>query len=403
MGDSKPTLEVVLAENRSAAHGQSQGSLFNVGRRLFRAVGTLFPDREYGRDIRAAVVLLDSLGTNINETVYVAAERGYDTQPYGRVVPLRETMSQYPILTGKHQYYEDAAKAEGAFAEISHDHQTESALAVPLWTPDSNMFGSLCIEGISGANGHFGEELAKPIQRIADLGALAIFYASQATVDAVTGLYSRRKLNEQLVREYQDAITRGKPLSVIMMDVDNFKSYNDHHGHLAGDKVLRFIGNTISEHFPNRFAGRYGGEEYVVLMPTEREDAIDHAELFRKKLERKSRDAGYNNGITASFGVASIDQIEAWLEYFGIEMSDDPRMRASKALDIADSAMYVGKGKDVQFWDGSGWSMEPLEVKKNRTVQWLSGNNIEPANDAAIRMVMRGKETPKPTFFKLAT
>lgn len=405
MTDSRPTIETVLAENRSTRHsGASQGSLFHVGSALFKAAHINFPGRQISKDVRYAVVLVDSLRDDNASHVYVAAERGYDRPVYGSVVPAERTMSGIAIQSGEPVFFANAEEAGDHFYELQEDRRTASALAIPLFTPEGNTFGALTIEGIKGEQGEFGREIIEPMRQVAGLGALAIFYFSQATLDSTTGLYSRRRLNQELVQRVGEAERRHQDLSLVMLDVDNFKAFNDTHGHLAGDEVLRFVGDTITAHFPDRFAGRYGGEEYIVILPKPLGDALDNAELFRRKLERDSEKMGYDGSITASIGVASIDQIDLWMEYLGLSDGKmDSRARAGKLVDIADSAMYVGKGKDVHFWEDTVWTPESLAAKKNRVVHWVAPPAqlpLIPTPDTYTRMVRRGKP-PREIFFRV--
>ena len=87
--------------------------------------------------------------------------------------------------------------------------------------------------------------------------------------DALTGLANRRVFEAALVRLWQDAFLLGRPLSLIIVDVDHFKSFNDTFGHLYGDKVLARIGKLLAESLRRRddLAARFGGEEFVILLP----------------------------------------------------------------------------------------------------------------------------------------
>ena len=132
--------------------------------------------------------------------------------------------------------------------------------------------------------------------------------ASQATTDSLTGLANRWTFDEELALEWRRAERVGDPLALILLDIDNFKTINDTHGHQAGDEVLRQVGEVLAASVRQvDLAARYGGEEFAVIVPeTDFDGALDLAERLRKDLE--SREIELPNGtrlsVTASFGAA---------------------------------------------------------------------------------------------------
>jgi len=88
-------------------------------------------------------------------------------------------------------------------------------------------------------------------------------------VDGLTGLSNRRYFNEYIEIEWREAIRTGEPISLLMVDIDHFKQYNDTYGHLAGDEVLKTVAQTVMRSFrgPKDLAARFGGEEFVVIIP----------------------------------------------------------------------------------------------------------------------------------------
>lgn len=130
-----------------------------------------------------------------------------------------------------------------------------------------------------------------------------------STKDSLTGLYIHRYLKQRLDEEVIRAEQGGLPLSIIMMDIDHFKDYNDKYGHSAGDKVLLGIAEIIRNRVKNGYIiARYGGEEFVMLLPnTERERAREIAEDVRKAvslcpftLRRKETRVTISAGVAAS-------------------------------------------------------------------------------------------------------
>jgi diguanylate cyclase (GGDEF)-like protein len=99
----------------------------------------------------------------------------------------------------------------------------------------------------------------------------------QASRDGLTGLYNRRWMDSNVDLEWTDAINKHNPFALLMLDADNFKKYNDHYGHQAGDECLRSIARAAEKvieeingkHIPkNAFVARYGGEEFSVVIPS---------------------------------------------------------------------------------------------------------------------------------------
>ena len=132
-----------------------------------------------------------------------------------------------------------------------------------------------------------------------------------ATLDALTGFYNRRQLEERVKQEVSSAKRQNRNLCAIMLDVDFFKQVNDTYGHAAGDLVLKTISRVIKEQLRDYdIAGRYGGEEFVILLPfTKLEEAKMVAERLRKSVKNTTIDISKVNpdakkiNVTISLGV----------------------------------------------------------------------------------------------------
>ena len=151
-------------------------------------------------------------------------------------------------------------------------------------------------------------DVTERIRAEREVRALQERLREQATHDALTGLHNRRYLEESLARELIRAERDGHPVSVIMADLDHFKTVNDRYGHLAGDEVLRVFGDLLKRHArASDICCRYGGEEFLVVLPEVSEEAaVERAELLR--LKTAAARVQYETSqiaLTASFGTAS--------------------------------------------------------------------------------------------------
>jgi diguanylate cyclase (GGDEF)-like protein len=136
--------------------------------------------------------------------------------------------------------------------------------------------------------------------------------------DGLTGIANRRRFDEALSQEYARHVRSGAELSLILLDIDHFKAFNDNYGHLAGDDCLRQIGRVIADCAarPADLAARYGGEEFACILPeTDDTGAVIIAEQIRRGIQalaipHKGSDAA--DCVTASLGVVTL-QCDAWL------------------------------------------------------------------------------------------
>jgi diguanylate cyclase (GGDEF)-like protein len=132
-----------------------------------------------------------------------------------------------------------------------------------------------------------------------------------STLDALTGVPNRRSFNNSLYREWGRAVRDTVPISLIMIDVDHFKAYNDHYGHPQGDECLRQVAKILHDQVkrPGDMLARYGGEEFVALLThTGIEGATAVAEALRASVDRLHLEhacSAVSDHVTVSVGVAS--------------------------------------------------------------------------------------------------
>ena len=167
-------------------------------------------------------------------------------------------------------------------------------------------------------------------QRLEDANRLL---KSLATTDALTGLHNRRAFQERLTEEVERAQRFGHPLSLLLLDVDHFKQFNDSFGHLVGDQVLQRVSRILEAKARTiDYVARFGGEEFAIILPnTEGSGALILAERFRKAI---AAEPFPNRGITVSLGVASLKA--------GFSMSADIADGLA-LIKSADEALYFSK------------------------------------------------------------
>src|SRR5208337_596124 len=133
-----------------------------------------------------------------------------------------------------------------------------------------------------------------------------------AASDGLTGVANRRTFDEMLVKEWHRCLRGGKLISLILIDIDTFKLYNDNHGHLAGDDCLRLVAQSLQErvHRHSDLVSRYGGEEFAVLLPeTPLGPTYQLAESMRTAVEQKKLTCGRSSRsgfVTISLGVSTM-------------------------------------------------------------------------------------------------
>lgn len=153
--------------------------------------------------------------------------------------------------------------------------------------------------------------------------------------DGLTGLFNRRTFDDKAREHWRLATRSQEPLSILLLDIDHFKLYNDEYGHQAGDECIRLIATALRRclNRPGDIVARYGGEEFIALLPnTPEQGAIHVAEHIRKTIEAlhiKHRGSRQSDRVTVSIGVSTADYTTG--------------TSLSRQVSLADKALYKSK------------------------------------------------------------
>ncbi len=186
------------------------------------------------------------------------------------------------------------------------------------------------ISQIEQANDALKSKLVRAEEQIQSQAALIRAHETEARTDSLTGLANRRAFDDEISRRFAEWQRRGTPFSLLILDVDHFKQFNDTHGHQAGDEVLRKVAEAIANSAREMdLPCRYGGEEFAVVMPTT--DAVEAcilAERVRRAIESMTVSfEGKSLSVTASVGLA------------GVAIDDNLKQLVKRA----DEALYASK------------------------------------------------------------
>ena len=234
------------------------------------------------------------------------------------------------LAAGQSVIESDVSIVEGYIAGFA---ETQSEMCVPLIFLGEKL-GVIALD--SASKDVFHRDDVQPLESVADICAAAIQNASYfdrmkqlAYVDGLTGIHNRRFFEMRVVEELERAARFQGRMSVIMVDIDNFKRVNDEFGHLLGDEVLRAVSSLMKQHLRKMdIVCRYGGEEFAIVVPeTSCENAIRVAEKLRRQVEGHHF-PGVPRKVTISCGVA---------DYPTQGMTRDDVVAA------ADAALYAAK------------------------------------------------------------
>jgi GGDEF domain-containing protein len=207
------------------------------------------------------------------ELVEVFSGEGSANETLGFRMPLVRGVSGAVTLSGHAEMINDMLGDPRSVQVPGTDVEEQASIVAPLQV-GGRVIGVLAMSRFGGAR--FVEREFELVKLITNLAAIAIWNSrvygdmeEKAIHDGLTGLYNHRHFYERLGQEVARSQRYGTSLSLLMIDLDDFKKYNDTHGHLAGDDVLQELGRILQEQVRKDvdIVARYGGEEFAVLLP----------------------------------------------------------------------------------------------------------------------------------------
>lgn len=248
-------------------------------------------------------------------------------------IPLENSFCRVAYRDGCTVVMPDTGRAE----EFKHHELvTEAGLkayvGIPLKTSSGAVFGTIC--GIHKTPRNFSERDLIVLEDIANIAASELELREHANVDMLTGALTRRAFMRDSARLKELLRRKGLAMTVVMVDIDHFKSVNDKYGHASGDEVLKSVAMILKVNLREYdLLGRLGGEEFAIALEGDMEKALRIAERLRQAASSlKFTFADRPTNVTASFGIAELRCDEDFTE----------------ALNRADTALYAAKtaGRD---------------------------------------------------------
>ena len=275
-------------------------------------------------------------------------------------VRIGEGISGRVLETGKPLVVEDIDRAGLKAAPLQRKYKSKSFISYPI-TIGGRKIGVLNVTDKSGGGKYdevdlslldiIGPQVALALER-AEWQERATEFQLMSITDPLTGLLNRRYLQERLTEELNRSKRYEYPMSFLMIDIDDFKSYNDRNGHQAGDLALQITARCLKVALRSAdVACRYGGEEFCILLPqTPASEALVIAERMRQRV----METDYPHGKAQPLGAVSIS--------IGVSSFSHHIDTAERVIAAADRALYNAKGQG-----------------KNR-VEFYHDNLINPAN-----------------------
>lgn len=311
------------------------------------------------RSERGSLLLFDEAANEL-EVKAAVGPRAEVTQD--ERVRLSESVSGSVLLDGRPRIVRDLRATELHRAPAERKYKSDSFISYPIITGGRkvgviNMTDKAGGEPYDDLDLHLLETMVPQMALALDRAGWhqkATQFQLLSITDPLTGLLNRRYLEERLGEEFERSKRHRFPMSFLMVDIDNFKEYNDRNGHQAGDLALEITAQCLKSALRSAdVASRYGGEEFSILLPqTNLTEALVIAERIRSRVEKSSyphSDRQPHGAVTVSIGVSA----------FGPKLETP-----SSIVGAADHALYVAKSRG-----------------KNCVVSYVHPTRISPARD----------------------
>lgn len=318
--------------------------------RFLGRISSADPDKTYqavllhSKDLlhaeRASLMVFDEPAKEM--TIKAAAGLSVSESEVGRI-RLGEGIAGKVLESGQALVVSDIESAGIGSAPLTRHYQTKSFLSYPIMT-GGRKIGVLNVTDKTG-NGVFtdvdlslleivGPQIAVALER-AELQERATQFQLISITDPLTGLLNRRYLEERLTEELNRSRRNNHPVSCLMVDIDDFKKYNDRNGHQAGDVALKITAHCLKAALRSAdIACRYGGEEFCILLP---QTTVAEAGVIAERMRQRVAETEYPQGKSQPLGRVSIS--------IGISTFARHIDTAESVIAAADRALYSAKNR----------------------------------------------------------
>jgi diguanylate cyclase (GGDEF)-like protein len=291
-----------------------------------------FPAQQY------SLMLIDESGNELSLRSHFGLSRQSAKQMR---YPIDGNIFGEALKRRRHIYLPDIQGAAARYHFPAGTPQNGGAfLALPLIAESGRIAGVLNLfrhrpGGFSAKEIELLRKIAGQVGQVIDTISVYQHTRELSFTDELTKVFNRRYFNQRFEREMQRAQRYGRTLSLIMLDIDHFKTFNDTHGHLWGDQILKQVAQILEKSLRKAdILARFGGEEFVVLLP---EIDKEHGRKVAEKLRRAIERTDFPNAATQPLGRLTIS--------LGLAAFPEDAKEAEALLDHADQGLYLAKSR----------------------------------------------------------